>query len=134
MYVCRARHEGAWIPGQLIPQNKACLVSLLKGLIEYPRYEVLQNVDNGAKLSWSKWDKFHGFPKGAVAGGSNFFVARRKVEDPEDNSLAGHLQELKLSHAFTHFVGKFNPDDGLGKVSVITEVGIFFSTFFFPSR
>lgn len=121
VYVCRARHEGSWIPGQLVPKNKACLVSLLTRVMEYPRYQVLQNVENGAKLGWVKWDKFQAFPTGAIFGGdNNFFVARRKADDQEDNSLAGHLQG-RSSSGLSHFVGKINPQDGLGKVSVITD-------------
>lgn len=127
VYVCRARHEGAWIPGQLVPKRKVCQVSLLNRVMEYARYEVLQNFENGAKLSWVKWNKFHIFPKGAISGGNNnFYVARRKADEQEDNSLEGHVQGLRSTTGLTHFVGKINPADGLGKVTVTTEVSVTF--------
>jgi len=124
IYVCRARHGGAWIPGQLIPSTKKCHVSLLTRVFEYPKYEVLLNVEGGAKLTWMKWDRFFGFPKGAISGGSSFYVARRVVDDAEENSVASRLPDSNSEADFSHYLGKFNPDDGLGKVYIITKVDI----------
>lgn len=123
IYICRARHDAEWIPGQLLPENKACLVSLLNVVKSYKNYEVLQNVDNGSRLSWFDWDSFHTYPLGIVAGGENLFVARKKVASPEDNDVASHIEgALQSAKGYSHYLGKFNLKDGYGKITVTTEV------------
>lgn len=123
MYICRARRDAEWIPGQLIRETKACYVSLLGAVSSYNNYEVLQNVDNGSKLSWFDWDHFHNYPMGIINGGVNLFVARKKVATLEDNDIKSYdTESLKSAKGYSHYVGKFNPKEGFGKISVVTEV------------
>lgn len=113
MYVCRARHNGVWVSGQLRSKYKECIVSLHSSVHKYFKFEVLQNLDGGAMLSWMPWDKFATIPKGAVAGGQDTYVnyvARKKV-----------AQDEGISFGYTYLIGKFNPRDGLGKITVIDE-------------
>lgn len=115
-YVCRARHNGLWIPGVLRSGQQQCKISLLGRVFPYERYEVLENVDNGARLSWVRWDRFNGLPAGAVAGGETY-VARRHIEadGKDDNNNAIRMK---------HFVGKLDMNEGMGRITVIVMVSM----------
>lgn len=123
VYICRARKDADWIPGQLIRETKKCYFSLLGIVSSNSNYEVLQNVDNGSKLTWYDWDTYHTHPAGIIKGGENLFVARKKVATIEDNDIKSHVDgALKSLKGYSHYVGKFNAKDGFGKVTIITEV------------
>lgn len=124
VYICRARRDADYIPGQLLRETKKCHFSLLGIISTSSNYEVLQNVDNGSKLSWFDWDIYHNYPAGIVSGGGNsLFIARTKVASAEDNDIKSHVDgALKSLKGYSHYVGKFNNKDGFGKITVITEV------------
>lgn len=116
-YVCRALHNGLWIPGVLRYGQHQCQISLSGRVFRYERYEVLENVDNGARLSWVHWDRFNGLTLGAVAGGDmdTMYVARRHVTaDGEDGG--------KTAIGMRHLVGKLDTKEGMGRITVIKQV------------
>ena len=121
--VCRANHNGMWVSGELRLEDKTCTVSFLGTKKRYERYQVLQNVDDGARLSWFRWNKFHVVPAGAVACGDGVetFVARRRVGSNEASNTAD-ATNIDGMLGFTHHVGKLDPKDGLGKISIVNEV------------
>lgn len=108
VFVCRARHNGAWVPGRLGANSKACHVSLLGHVFAYDRYEVLQNEEGGARLNWVHWDRYNIVPEGAVGGGDSslYYVARRATTVPGIS---------KRSH---YVVGKLDTTEGMGRISV----------------
>nr|CAD7205185.1 unnamed protein product [Timema douglasi] len=116
VYVCRARHNGVWISGQLRSDQRFCSISLLGVASTSNRYEVLENVDEGARLQWVPWDRFSRIPTGAVAGGETY-VARRVVEDGEESNKDAGPGVL----GFTHHLGKLDPKDGLGRITIINQ-------------
>ncbi|XP_054281996.1 protein unzipped-like isoform X4 [Macrosteles quadrilineatus] len=117
VHVCRARINGLWVPGRLPLNATECQVSLLGRVFSYPQYEVLENMETGARLSWVQWGRYNPLlPKGAVAGGEQVYVARRKV------NMIGARDEAKVLGP-RHHVGKFDPKEGIGRVIVIEGVG-----------
>lgn len=107
MHVCRARHNGVWVPGQLRTGAAECQVSLER-VTGHRHYEVLENTEMGARLSWVKWSRHS--PRlevGAVAGGDSY-VARRRRDVPEGTVLGPR-----------HLVGRYDPHVGIGRVIVI---------------
>lgn len=113
--VCRASYDGMWVSGELRPEQKSCVVSFLGAKKHYERYQVLENVDGGARVVWVSWNKFSVVPTGAVAcgDGAGTFVARHRVESNVADDVGDHL---------THHIGKLDPKDGLGKISVVNKV------------
>ncbi|XP_054281994.1 protein unzipped-like isoform X2 [Macrosteles quadrilineatus] len=82
-----------------------------------PQNRVLENMETGARLSWVQWGRYNPLlPKGAVAGGEQVYVARRKV------NMIGARDEAKVLGP-RHHVGKFDPKEGIGRVIVIEGVG-----------
>ncbi|KAF9409418.1 hypothetical protein HW555_011193 [Spodoptera exigua] len=49
IYLCRARHEGDMILGQLKPDYTSCAVS---GSKSYNLFEVLENIENASLINW----------------------------------------------------------------------------------
>lgn len=89
----------------------------------YNNYEVLQNVDNGSRLIWADWDVYNRYPSGIVAGGSDFYIARKKLGEPNDNDVSSQGDKVLTSNqGFSHYLGKFEPKDSFGKMSILTEV------------
>lgn len=113
VYVCRARHNGEWLAGVLRSGHPACHVALGNHVFRYNDYDVLDNEDKGARLSWERWDRFTGtMPVGAVAAGDNY-IARRKVEEPGDGR--GVL-------GFTHLLGQIEKRGFQGLINVVDQV------------
>lgn len=114
VFVCRARHNGMWVSGELRPEEKSCIVSFLGTKKSYESYQVLVNVENGARLIWVRWNKFNVVPTGAVASGDGgeSFVARHVVESNTADDTLG----------FTHHIGKLDPKDGLGRINIVNKV------------
>lgn len=121
--VCRASYNGIWVSGELRPELKSCVVSLLGAKKNYDRYQVLQNVDNGARLDWVQWNKFGLVPMGAVAceNGVEMFVARHRVSTNEESNTADDTDDYGTV-GFTHHIGKLDPNAGLGKISIVNKV------------
>lgn len=116
-------HDAEWIPGQLLQEEKACYISLLGLVKSYNNYEILQNVDNGSRLAWADWDGYSKHPSGIISGGADFYIARGKLGESEDNDITYQVPKIfKSSKGYSHYIGKFNPKESFGKMSVVTEV------------
>lgn len=122
MLVCRANYNGMWVAGELRPEDKSCTVSFVGIKRSYEQYQVLQNVDDGARLGWSSWDKYKVVPTGAVACGDvETFIARRRGGSNEESNVADD-SNIDGTLGFTYHVGKLDPKDGFGKISIVNEV------------
>lgn len=121
--VCRANYDGMWVSGELRPEDKSCIVSFLGVKKSYERYQVLQNVDDGARLGWFRWNKYLVVPTGAVACGDGVetFVARRRAGSNEESNTADDTN-IDGTVGFTYHIGKLDPKDGFGKISIVNEV------------
>jgi hypothetical protein len=75
---------------------------------------VLDNVDNGARLSWIFWDRFHLLQYGSVSGGEAY-VARREKKGASDEKTGRNL-------GLNHLIGKLDVNEGFGYMFVINEV------------
>jgi hypothetical protein len=121
--VCRANYNGMWVSGELRPEQKSCVVSLLGAKKSFERYQVLHNMDNGARLDWVRWNKFDLVPTGAVACGNGVetFVARHRVSTKEESNTADDTDDYGVV-GFTHHIGKLDPNAGLGKIGIVNKV------------
>lgn len=113
VYVCRARHNGEWLAGVLRSGHPACHVALMGRVFHYNEYEVLDNEDKAARLSWERWDRFSAIPVGAVAAGDTL-IARRKAEEV----AVGSRRVL----GYTHLLGQFEHKGFQGKISLVDQV------------
>lgn len=112
VYICRAKVTSIWVTGQLRPKNHVCVVSLYKKVEEYKQFEILINIDHGARLSWVGKNKYTNIPQGAVTSGENVlrtFVSRK----PTDSE--------KKASSLTHYVGTFYPSENLGVYHLVDE-------------
>lgn len=104
-------HNGNWVAGGQKQGDKHCNVSLTGSVGSYERYQLLENVDKAARISWENWTKLYQTPVGAVAT-SKFFVARHGVNKSEN----GH----DLVH---YYIGTLDSQDSLGSIYYVKEVG-----------
>lgn len=113
VYVCRASHNGLWIPGQLVFGKSVCQVSSFGVVMTFAKYEVLENTAESARLSWVKFSKFDKVPTGAVYGGEDAFIARRIIDskDGKDSFLGRR-----------HYVGKIRQQGFTHNIIVLTGV------------
>lgn len=93
---------------------QVCRVSTLQGDVkEYSKYQVLENVEGSGRLTWMAWNKLSNIAAGAVVGGKDLLVARRTFKESPS------IMEPGLSH----FMGVLDTTEGLGKISVLNQVG-----------
>lgn len=121
MYVCRAAHSGVWVAGAQLKGEKRCTVTFLGNVQTTQTYELLENVDNAARLSWISWDKFHQIPTGAVVT-DTMYVARHVVTDDETDD------DTSTS---THYIGTLNHDDKLGTIAYVKSVSFIVNLHFY---
>lgn len=105
VYICRLRVEGVWVSGGAM--NGECIASAHGQTHRSKIYEILENTEGGARLSWVKWDKYERIDPGTVFGDGENYIARRG---------AG-------SDIYSHLIGRLEPYNGLGKVIVVQEDG-----------
>jgi hypothetical protein len=112
-----------WVSGELRPEDKSCIVSFLGVKKSYERYQVLQNVDDGARLGWFSWSRYGVLPTGAVACGDGVetFVARHRGGSNEESNTA-YDTNIDGTLGYTYHIGKLDPKDGFGKISILNEV------------
>lgn len=105
-----------WVAGGQTKGQKHCAVSLLGNVHKHERYELLENVDNAARISWEFWDKYHTPQAGTVSTGK-VFVARHIVPDDDSRNATRH----------SHYVGFLN-NEGLGSINYVKDVrnGLFY--------
>ncbi|XP_074113190.1 beta-pore-forming protein unzipped isoform X2 [Cotesia typhae] len=121
MFVCRVYHGGIWVAGSQIQGQNRCTVTLLGNFHSYERYELLENVENSARLSWIPWDKFHKIPTGAVAA-DTMFVARHVVS-AEDDEEEEEAKNDSVSPSYTHYIGTLDHKDKLGTITYVKANG-----------
>lgn len=113
LYVCRVLHTTVWVAGTQRGDEQRCTVTIHGSVQSYDKYELLENVDNAARVNWEHWDKYMPTPIGAVAT-ENMFVARQAVHN--DKEVAGETTR------YTHYIGTLNSNDNLGTISYVRGV------------
>lgn len=114
LYVCRVLHNTVWVAGTQKGDEKRCTVTIHESVQSYDKYELLENVDNAARVSWQHWDKYRPTPIGAVATEKMMFVARHAVHNDKDASDA--------APRYNHYIGTLNSNDNLGTISYVRDV------------
>lgn len=118
IYICRAIVNGVWEPGTLLNHTRLCQVSNIAKVYTTEQYEVLQNVEQAARLVWKDWDRNTEIPLKAVSA-DHFYIAHT----PSTN-LKIYSEKVALGR--THWIGKIDPRYGLiGRMSVVDEVSGF---------
>ncbi|XP_015118448.1 protein unzipped [Diachasma alloeum] len=120
MYVCRAAQSGVWVAGAQLKGEKRCTVTVLGTVQTVENYDLLENVDNAARLSWVSWDKFHQIPTGAVVT-ETMYVARHVVTSDETDKDSA-------IRTYTHYIGTLNHDEKLGTIAYVKSDGLEGST------
>ncbi|XP_053987878.1 protein unzipped [Hylaeus volcanicus] len=113
LYVCRVLHTTVWVAGSQRGDEKRCTVTIHGNVQSYDKYELLENVDNAARVNWEHWDKYKPTPIGAVAT-EKMFVARHVVHNDEETGIAPR---------YTHYIGTLNSNDNLGTISYVRDDG-----------
>lgn len=123
LHVCRALHNGVWVSGTQLGDEKRCTVSIHGNVRSYEKYDLLENVDNAARVSWRHWDIYTPLPVGAVAT-DKMYVARYEVSSIDEANP-------NLPYTYTHYIGTMNMNDNFGTIFYVKDVSIFFLLSFF---
>ncbi|CAK9812347.1 Protein unzipped [Anthophora quadrimaculata] len=118
LYVCRVLHTTVWVAGTQRGNEQRCTVTIHGSVQSYDKYELLENVDNAARVNWEHWDKYKATPIGAVAT-EKMFVARHAVHSNKE--LSG--QDAEKTPRYTHYIGTLNSNDNLGTISYVKDDG-----------
>ncbi|KAL6260215.1 hypothetical protein P5V15_007750 [Pogonomyrmex californicus] len=110
LYVCRAMHSGVWVAGTQKENERICTVTIHGVVQPYERYELLENVDGAARISWVHWDKYMQPHVGAVYV-DKMLVARHGVS-----------KERKKPR-YTHYIGTLNSIENFGTIVFVNEDG-----------
>lgn len=108
IYVCRAIHSSVWVAGMLTHKEKRCTVTIHGIVKSYENYELLENVDNAARITWVSWNKYTQPPVGAVFV-NKMLLARYEIP-AEDKSR------------YTHYIGTLSSSDNFGNIIYANEV------------
>ncbi|KYQ57336.1 Protein unzipped [Trachymyrmex zeteki] len=111
LYVCRAIHSGVWVAGTQKEKEKVCTVTIHGVVQSYEKYELLENVDGAARISWIQWNKYTPPPVGAVYVDKTMLVARHEV--PKD------LEKPR----YTHYIGTLSSPENFGTIVYVNEKG-----------
>lgn len=104
-----------WEPGTLLNKSRLCQVSNIEKVYTTEQYEVLQNVEQAARLVWKAWDRNTEIALKAVSA-DHYYVAHTHSPNLK-------IYSEKLAVGQTHWIGKIDPKYGLiGRMSVINEV------------
>lgn len=107
-FVCRLKNDGMWLLGQARTTGKdlgICVAVMHEQISRRESFEILENVENGGRLSWARWDKYSRIPPGTVTGDTKSYIARRSSASSKE---------------YSHQLGKLDPD-GLGHITVISD-------------
>ncbi|KAK9301088.1 hypothetical protein QLX08_006427 [Tetragonisca angustula] len=114
LYVCRVLHSTVWVAGTQRGDEQRCTVTIHDNVQSYDKYELLENIDNAARVNWEYWDKYKNTPFGAVATEKEkMFVARHATETDKNTS----------SPRYTHYIGTLTALDILGSISYVRDDG-----------
>lgn len=114
IYVCRVIIEGVETSGHTEKQKQSqlCVVSYMKEVKKYDKFELLVNKGHFGKIIWKAWNKFNGgVPIGAISVDEYSYVARRRINHQSINDHMGADYTL----------GRFDPSVGLGKILVVED-------------
>jgi len=109
LYVCRAMHNGVWVAGMQKEKEKFCTVTIHGVVQSYAKYELLENVDGAARISWVHWDKYLQPHLGAVYV-DKMLVARHEVSKD------------KKEPRYSHYIGTLNSVENFGTIVYVNEV------------
>ncbi|KAI4478446.1 hypothetical protein M0802_014532 [Mischocyttarus mexicanus] len=115
LHVCRALHNSVWVSGTQVGYEKRCTVSIHGNVRSYEKYDLLENVDNAARISWRHWNVYTNLPVGVVAT-DKMYVAR--FEKPIDET------NTNLPYSYTHYIGTMETNENFGTVFYVKENGI----------
>lgn len=116
LHVCRALHNGVmWVSGTQLGDDKRCTVSIHGNVRSYEKYDLLENVDNAARISWRHWNTYTQLPVGTVAT-DKMYVARHEVSPDETDP--------NLPFTYTHYIGTMNMIDNFGTIFYVKHDGI----------
>lgn len=115
LYVCRAMHSGVWVAGTQKENEKVCTVTIHGVVQSYEKYELLENVDGAARISWVHWDRYMQPHLGAVYVLDKMLVARHEV--PKD----------KKKPRYTHYIGTLSSVENFGTIVYVNEVSTKFA-------
>ena len=111
--MCRVLHSTVWVAGTQRGDEQRCTVTIHDNVQSYDKYELLENIDNAARVNWEYWDKYKNTPFGAVATEKEkMFVARHATETDKNTS----------SPRYTHYIGTLTALDILGSISYVRDV------------
>lgn len=116
LYVCRAMHSrGIWVAGVQKDKERYCTVTLHGSVESYDKYELLENVDGAARITWVHRKKYSQAVVGAVYV-DKMLVARYKAnnEDKVDSTKS----------RYTHYIGTLSSNDNFGSIIYANEVSI----------
>lgn len=114
IYVCRVIIEGVHTSGhtEKQKQRQLCVVSYMKEVKKYDKFEVLVNKGHLGKIVWTPWRKFNaGVPIGAISVDDYSYIARRRINHQSVNDHMGADYTL----------GRLDPTLGLGKILVVED-------------
>lgn len=114
IYVCRVTIEGVQTSGhtEKQKQRQLCVVSYLKEVKKYDKFEVLVNKGHFGKIIWKPWRKFNaGVPFGAISVDDYSYIGRRRINH---QSVSEHM-------GADYTLGRFDPTLGLGKILVVED-------------
>ncbi|XP_014205059.1 protein unzipped [Copidosoma floridanum] len=107
IFICRAKHNDLWVAGSQKMGEKNCTVTYLGSVGSYKHYQLLENVEGAARISWNKWSKYASPPSGAVAS-DKLYVARH---------------EASQSTSQTHYIGTLDSQDMPSSIQYAKEGG-----------
>ncbi|XP_020282724.1 protein unzipped isoform X2 [Pseudomyrmex gracilis] len=90
LYVCRAMHSGVWVAGTQKDKDTTCTVTLHGMVRPFEKYELLENVDAAARISWLQWDKYTQLHLGTVYVEKNELIARYVVPKTDKEPRYSH--------------------------------------------
>ncbi|XP_026295137.1 unzipped isoform X2 [Apis mellifera] len=113
LYVCRVLHTTVWVAGAQRGNEQRCTVTMHGTVQSYDKYDLLENVNNAARINWEYLDKYKPTPLGAVAT-EKMFVARHLAETPKNTSAV----------RYTHYIGTLATNDNiLESISYVKDDG-----------
>ncbi|XP_029052705.1 protein unzipped [Osmia bicornis bicornis] len=115
LFVCRVLHNTVLVAGSQRGDEKRCTVTIHGSVQSYDKYELLENVDNAARVNWEHWDKYKSAPIGAVAA-EKMFVARHAVHNGKETSPDATTR-------YTHYIGTLNSNDNFATISYVRDDG-----------
>ncbi|EFN86325.1 protein unzipped isoform X2 [Harpegnathos saltator] len=114
LYVCRAMHSSSvWLAGTQKDKEKRCTVTLHGSVQSYDKYELLENVDGAARITWVRWTKFFQPLLGAVYVDKKMLVARYEADNSDKRDTT--------KSRYTHYIGTLNSNDNFGSIIYANE-------------